>query len=432
MDVHLNVSDNISAPDDSGEISFALKMTRFVADRILIPIIVSLGITGNCCNIAVLSRPKMRTSTNVYLTNLAIFDTLYLIFMLTLSLIHCRDRHLDAFNYYYVPYGRALSDLFGNCSVWVTVCFTLERYIGVCYPMKGKALCTVQRAKVITLAVFVFCFANTLPVLFEIEVYEQRIQVISEASMESTIRSANTTFNSISDQISTSGNSIQGARINYTNVYYECVESEFGKRESYQFGYYWWYIIVFTFVPLILLSVFNMFLIKSVWNANSRRKMLSQSHVIGDHSNQSIEQQKVTTMLISVVIIFLLCQFPWAILLVYKVYLSAFSIEHVKDYILIAGNICNLLGQVNASVNFILYSYFSSRFRRTFKRLLCGWQKKKMATTNILIANFPSRKSDFSKDSLTRNINGYHYKGATVKKASSYSRPSFTRSFPNQ
>jgi hypothetical protein len=99
-------------------------MTRFVSDRIFIPVIVCLGIAGNTCNIAVLSRPKMRTSTNVYLTNLAIFDTLYLIFMLTLSLIHCRDTGLDASNYYYIPYGRVLSDLFGNCSVWGTVGFT--------------------------------------------------------------------------------------------------------------------------------------------------------------------------------------------------------------------------------------------------------------------------------------------------------------------
>lgn len=424
MDINMNGSDSFSTLDDSGEISFALKMTRFVADRILIPIIVTLGITGNCCNIAVFSRPKMRTSTNIYLTNLAIFDTLYLIFMLTLSLMPCRDKHQDATNYYYFPYGRALSDLFGNCSVWVTVCFTLERYIGVCHPMRGKAICTVQRAKLITFAVFILCLANTLPSFFEMEVYEQRIEIVSD-TMDPAIRSSNKTPNVINDQSLTTDGFIQQARINYTEVYYECVQSEFGKRESYKFGYYWWYIIIFTFVPLILLSVFNMFLIKSVWNANSRRKLLSQSHVIGDHSNQSIEQQRVTTMLISVVIIFLLCQFPWAILLVYKIYLSTFSVEHVKNNLLIAGNVCNILGQVNASMNFILYSYFSSRFRRTFKRLICRWNNKNMTTTNILIANFQSRKSDFTKDSITKSMAGYHSQ-KNGRKESSYWRPSFS------
>ncbi|XP_063408105.1 FMRFamide receptor-like [Mytilus trossulus] len=323
----------------------------------------------------------MRTSTNVYLTNLAVFDMLYLIFMLTLSMIHCRDKDMYASSYYYIPYGRAISDLFGNCSVWVTVCFTLERYIGVCHPMKGKAWCTVQKAKFITLVVFLVCLCNTLPVAFENE-------VITDMEIMHTK--------------------------NLTKINYRCDTSEFGERESYQFGYYWWYITLFTFVPLILLSVFNMFLIKSVWHANKRRKLLSQSHVLGDHNNQSMEQQKVTTMLISVVIIFLLCQIPWAILLIYKVYVSAFIIPHDKDNILIAGNICNMLGQVNASINFILYSYFSSRFRRTFKKLLCRWKKKNRGT-NIMISDYQSRKSDFTKDSVTTSLMAYRYRRDTVR-----------------
>ncbi|XP_076082571.1 FMRFamide receptor-like [Mytilus galloprovincialis] len=376
MDAISNISDNFSVPINTHEISFALEWTRFVADRILIPVIVILGIAGNSCNIAVLSRPKMRTSTNVYLTNLAVFDMLYLIFMLTLSMIHCRDKDMNASSYYYIPYGRALSDLFGNCSVWVTVCFTLERYIGVCHPMKGKAWCTVQKAKFITLVLFLVCLCNTLPIAFENEV------ITDKEIMQS--------------------------------INYKCDTSEFGQRESYQFGYYWWYITLFTFVPLILLSVFNMFLIKSVWHANKRRKLLSQSHVLGDHNNQCMEQQKVTTMLISVVIIFLLCQIPWAILLIYKVYVSAFIIPHDKDIILIAGNICNMLGQVNASINFILYSYFSSRFRRTFKKLLCRWQKKKRGT-NIMISDYQSRKSDFTKDSVTTSLMAYRYRRDTVR-----------------
>lgn len=417
MDAISNISDNFSVPINTHEISFALEWTRFVADRILIPVIVILGIAGNSCNIAVLSRPKMRTSTNVYLTNLAVFDMLYLIFMLTLSMIHCRDKDMYASSYYYIPYGRALSDLFGNCSVWVTVCFTLERYIGVCHPMKGKAWCTVQKAKFITLVVFLVCLCNTLPIAFENEVITDMeiIQSVDDNLVPLTYQQDEvflTTKTNVSMKVSNSSSRINHK--NLTKINYKCDTSEFGQRESYQFGYYWWYITLFTFVPLILLSVFNMFLIKSVWHANKRRKLLSQSHVLGDHNNQCMEQQKVTTMLISVVIIFLLCQIPWAILLIYKVYVSAFIIPHDKDIILISGNICNMLGQVNASINFILYSYFSSRFRRTFKKLLCRWQKKKRGT-NIMISDYQSRKSDFTKDSVTTSLMAYRYRRDTVR-----------------
>ena len=37
----------------------------------------------------------------------------------------------------------------------------------------------------------------------------------------------------------------------------------------------------------------------------------------------------------------------------------------------IAGNVFNLLVVVNCSVNFVLYSSFSSKFRMTFRRLFC-------------------------------------------------------------
>ncbi|XP_052259618.1 uncharacterized protein LOC127863986 [Dreissena polymorpha] len=50
------------------------------------------------------------------------------------------------------------------------------------------------------------------------------------------------------------------------------------------------------------------------------------------------------------------------------------------DFIRIAGNICNFLVQVNASVNFILYYYFSSKFRRTLKTLVCRCYDSRMKT----------------------------------------------------
>ena len=43
-----------------------------------------------------------------------------------------------------------------------------------------------------------------------------------------------------------------------------------------------------------------------------------------------------------------------------------------KVYLLkIAGNLFNLLVVINCSVNFVLYSSFSSKFRMTFRRLFC-------------------------------------------------------------
>lgn len=64
-----------------------------------------------------------------------------------------------------LPYLHFLS--LGSMSVWLTVSFTVERYIVVCHPIRGKVLCTEGRAKCIIAIVFVMCLATTFSTLFE-------------------------------------------------------------------------------------------------------------------------------------------------------------------------------------------------------------------------------------------------------------------------
>ena len=332
-----------------------LHLTRMIVQRFMVPIIVSLGIIGNIFNIVVLRHPKMRSSTNIYLLALACCDSIYLLFTLSLSFLHCSNQEQSALSFYYIPYGRVISDLFANTAVWLTVSFTLERYIGVCYPMKGKAWCTVGKAKIVVMITFIVSVVNTVPEIFELKI----------------IRSKN----------------------EFSEIKYECRYTELAESQSYQIGYYWWYIALFTFLPLVLLSIFNSLLIRSVWRANKNRQLLSNTRVLGENQKQNSEQQKVTTMLIAVVLIFILCQLPQAVLLIIKSYFNSQGIPDPADLFRIAGNICNLLVQVNSSVNFLLYSYFSSKFRRTFRKLFCNCNKVLRSKTMRNIANTYNRKS---------------------------------------
>lgn len=54
----------------------------------LVPLVVVVGLVGNTATIVVLTRRRMRSSTNVYLTALAVSDLLYLIAVFLLSLQH--------------------------------------------------------------------------------------------------------------------------------------------------------------------------------------------------------------------------------------------------------------------------------------------------------------------------------------------------------
>ena len=354
---------NSTQPSEPLSVSTSLFLTRLVVQSYLVPIVVACGIVGNIFNIVVLINPKMRTSTNVYLMSLAFSDSMYLLFCLTLSFLHCSNTSLPREAFMYIPHAKVLSDLFGNTAVWLTVWFTLERFVAVRMPMRGKAWCTVNKAKVAILVIFAASLINTFPEFFETQIVATYVN---------------------------------------NSVTYSCETTPFAETYSYQFGYYWWFVAIFTFTPLILLAVFNSLLIKSVWQANRKRQILSQTRLTGEVQKQNKEQHRVTLMLISVVLIFLVCQTPQAALLIYYSYVEGTNTPYATDTVRILGNICNLLVQINASVNFLLYSYFSSKFRKTFKHVICACWKKKTTNQDSVIAIYSSyhRKSNSPTSTL--------------------------------
>ncbi len=314
-----------------------MQNTRFVIQKVLTPIVVIFGVVGNTINIAVLTQKIMRTSsTNTYLSALAIYDVLYLIFGLTMSFKHYKSiKAMDLYTRYRLPFGKPLVDTFSNSGIWLTLTFTVERYIGVCHPMKGKVLCTPERAQYITIGVCVCAAVITFPEFFEFTVEEKT------GPNNSTILS---------------------------NKY-----TAFGSASAYQWGYIYMNQALFTFLPLILLLIFNTLLIRAVMAATKRRKSMSNVSQNDRQDRQQREQQKITIMLISVVLVFLMCQLPQAIQNLYLTYLIATKrLTQENRYILIiTANVFNLLVMLNSSGNFILYSSFSLKFRRTFKRLFC-------------------------------------------------------------
>jgi len=135
------VVDSSADLDDLGR---HLAVTRLIVQKMLIPSVVLFGVSGNLVNVAVLTRRSMKSSTNSYLTALAVYDILYLVFALTMTLNHYSAVSGSAwYQHYRVPFGRPLTDTASNTGIWLTLTFTVERYIGVCHPMKGKVCRTL-------------------------------------------------------------------------------------------------------------------------------------------------------------------------------------------------------------------------------------------------------------------------------------------------
>lgn len=324
----------------------ALTITRFVVQRVLVPLITSVGFFGNIISIRVLTHRSMVSSTNCYLTALAIFDLLYLVFSFSLSLKHYNVVGArDSYRYWFY-FGKTLTDICSNVSVCLTVTFSLERLVAVCYPMKGRAICTPQRARIITIAVVVLAIACTTPEFFEKRLVEVIVNNQSRYDFE------------------------------YTDMY---------QSNAYQLGYYNFLVFTFTVLPLVLLSTFNGLLVKAVISATRIRKQMAYTSMTQDRSRREKEQNRITVMLIGVVVVFLICQFPNAALLLYNIYLSSTSTqltEYGRNNLRIAGNFVNILVLINSSTNFILYSVMSTKFRRVCLIVLCecGKRNKDAAT----------------------------------------------------
>ena len=112
-------------------LKYQLEQTRFVVLTVLVPIVILIGVTGNIMNICVLTRRWMHSSTNCYLTALAICDVLYLCFVFSILLNHF-DPTLRQ-DVYYVTYQQLVavpvSNTLSNSAVWLTLTFTVERYM---------------------------------------------------------------------------------------------------------------------------------------------------------------------------------------------------------------------------------------------------------------------------------------------------------------
>ena len=108
-----------------------------------------------------MTRKRMRSSTNVYLAALATVDMLYLSFTFILSLKHypgiTSATSITRLYWRLLPILMMTADACTNCSVWLTAAFTIERFIVVSNPIRGKALCTESRARKLCIFIFAFC-----------------------------------------------------------------------------------------------------------------------------------------------------------------------------------------------------------------------------------------------------------------------------------
>ncbi|XP_049818518.1 sex peptide receptor-related protein 2-like isoform X2 [Aethina tumida] len=395
-----------------------LENCRFWIQRVLVPVVVCIGVIGQTISVMVLTRRRMRSSTNIYLSALAIADILYNLFALLLSFKHYPNIHDRKYALYWRFYGIShwICDAASSTSVWLTVSFTLERYIAVCHPIKGKVLCTESRAKSIISVVYIFCLLTTMSTTFEYQLSLQESCIeqcpplklhkthhphdalAMQSSITDTTKDQNSTV--AADSFMDKNESFNMTTCCLKNITIDTELTNLGNNFTYSTFMAWYSAVFFCFLPLVVIATFNCFLIRAVYYSQKTRRAMTNSQENISISNEN----RITVMLIGIVLLFLICQTPTAAYLIYmNVHQS--KTRRQLNISLIAGNIFNFMILLNTSFNFILYCVLSRKFRSTFKKLFCERKKKQQET--IVLSSRSSLKFNPYKHGIRRNASEY-------------------------
>ena len=307
-------------------------LTYRIVYRIMLPIVCAGGIVGIILTVIVLTRKTMRSSTNCYLTGLSIADLLFLVILSTRLLdttfSHASNEyHLFAI---YMTYANIFLNAFLIASIWMTVMLAIERYIAICQPFIAARACTVLRARVMIVIIYTFSFLCRMPMF-----WEHKIESFTDPMTNKTI------------------------------VY--MVPSELMADKAYMNIYPW---VVDAFIssvlPFLLLLVLNVCLIVEVRKSSQYIK----ANLLSVHDARSSikrEELQITIMLISVVIVFFICQAP------YVIYTAVVSINRciLSDSFYTLRYMTMLLLTTKSAINFVLYCCFSEKFCQTLKKLIC-------------------------------------------------------------
>lgn len=141
-------------------------------------------------------------------------------------------------------------------------------------------------------------------------------------------------------------------------------------------------------VPFFILTLLNILTIRKLLQYRNRhRKLFHRSNNLTISVKQTElypkQNQQATNMLVSVVILFLLCNYPMLINGIYEVHYSMSNGKALTDNLLIRCRIqrsfstfAKFLQTLNSIGNFFIYLYFYPNFRQIIRQMIshvCGF-----------------------------------------------------------
>ena len=331
----------------------------------LAAIVCAFGIIANILNIVVLTRRNMISATNCILTGLAVSDGLTMVAYFPFALrFYClygteptaERNNLGAIRF--LLFYACFSVVVHTVSIWLTVTLAVFRYIFIKYPRQGTELCSLQRAKIAVFLNFIVTLIVCIPNFVTITVQGERENDDSEVLW------------------------VVGFKLKTKT-----------DRFIYNFNF-WIQAILVKLVPCVGLTILSILLVRTMKQAEERRQNLKMKSLkpVKDESNRDRKTNRTTRMLLSVVVLFLLTEFPQGVLNLLSGVLPKF-VEEVYGPL---GDLVDILALINNGINFILYCSMSKQFRDTFIEVFCAPITRSTRFTLVPQSNSTPVKADGS------------------------------------
>ncbi|CAJ0960117.1 unnamed protein product, partial [Mesorhabditis belari] len=323
-------------PNRCGLQPHAYLEVKFFLISVVGSIIGLFGLFGNISTALILTRPSMRNPNNLYLTALAVFDSCLLITAFFIYAMEYIIEYTQQFQLYvawltYLRFAFALSHISQTGSVYVTVTVTIERYLAVCYPKRSKRYCSSGGAAWTILGVTTFALLFNSTKFFELEV------TINPECGEGT---------------------------NWQS--YMLKPSKMAQNEYYQQVYALWITnFVMVFFPFCCLLVLNSIIAYTIKRSLQKFDYSDPKIQVKDRHELKEKSREATMVLITIVFIFLICNF-WGFVLTLLEQILPSSILH-EDYgtfYTFSREAINFLAIINSSINFVIYIIFGKDFRK--------------------------------------------------------------------
>jgi hypothetical protein len=310
------------------------KIAQEITGIYIFPFICIFGIIGNVFNVIVYKNSDKR-SANLYLITLSLSDVVKLLndfAYFLVNLISKLDISLGEriFNkiYFYSHYIFVFTAL--NTS-WLTCAIALERYISICTNRSGKSrrfFSNYFHSLLISLFIFIVSalFAAPSPFFLELVVEQDNLNNMTTVKLK---------------------------------------DSKLAKS-SFKTVYRYFNALVRAILPLFLLIILNYQILKVIYknkiNKHIKKKQKSKS--------------SVTMMLATIVLVFIICIFPDAIM-------TMMQLGYANENYLVRGirEITDLLLAINSASTFLICFSFSIQYRTKFKQIFLN-QKSNLISSD--------------------------------------------------